>query len=326
MTKKEWAKLVGEFKLIASKQDQEALIERFRAAGYELSDSYQEFEMNSYYVDTHRDVTFAGGEIHLHSHNFYEFICVQNVGCMEYMIESKYVSLQKGDILALPPGVPHCPLIPKNMDVPYERDVLWVSRELVPVMFRQMEHPFPLTGKWAHLRTAGTRYSYLPHMFRRGVQEAEECRPEWETYVLGNTLMIMSELRRCGADHTNAFRRTKEPRLLEKAVSYIDSHYQEKITLADIANHCFVSESTISHAFQQKMGISFSRYLTQRRLIASKERICSDMPFEEISKAVGFSDYSAFYRAFKRENGISPRQYKELSLGCFSEEGTIESC
>ncbi len=326
MKKDEWKKLVGEFNLIASKQEQDQLIECFRAAGYELSDIYQELEMKAYYVDTHRDVTFAGGEIHLHTHDFYEFICVQNVGCVEYMIGTECVSIQKGDVLVLPPGVPHCPLIPKDMDVPYERDVLWVSRALVPVVFRQMERPFPITGKWVHLRTAGTRYAYLPQLFRRGVQEAEECRQEWEAYVLGNTLVIMAELRRCGADQSPGFRRAKELRLLEKAISYIDSHYREKITLAEIANHCFVSESTISHAFQQKMGTSFSRYLTKRRLIASKELIRSDMPLEQISKIVGFTDYSAFYRAFKRENSISPRQYKELLLRQSAEEGRTELC
>ncbi len=146
----------------------------------------------------------------------------------------------------------------------------------------------------------------------------------WETYVMGNTLMLMAGLRRLRLDYKLPIRTVKEPRLLEKAISYIDIHYREKITLTDMANHCFVSESTISHSFQYKMGANFSRYLTQRRLIASKELILLDVPLEEAGKAVGFADYSAFYRAFKRENGISARQYKELSLGRFFVEGNRE--
>ena len=60
------------------------------------------------------------------------------------------------------------------------------------------------------------------------------------------------------------------------------------------------------------MGVSVYRYITQRRLIAAKSLIGQKLPLEEISQQVGFSDYSTFYRAFKQEFGISPRQFSQL--------------
>jgi len=60
------------------------------------------------------------------------------------------------------------------------------------------------------------------------------------------------------------------------------------------------------------MGVSIYRYITQRRLIAAKTLIGQKMPMEEIARQVGFSDYSTFYRAFKQEFGISPRQFSQL--------------
>ena len=60
------------------------------------------------------------------------------------------------------------------------------------------------------------------------------------------------------------------------------------------------------------MGVSFYRYVTQRRLIAAKILIEKGILLEEVSRQTGFQDYSSFYRAFKNEYGISPRQYRSL--------------
>ena len=59
------------------------------------------------------------------------------------------------------------------------------------------------------------------------------------------------------------------------------------------------------------MGISFYRYVTQRRLLESKLLIKSGMPMEQVSISVGFQDYSSFYRAFKAEFGQSPAQFRK---------------
>ena len=48
----------------------------------------------------------------------------------------------------------------------------------------------------------------------------------------------------------------------------------------------------------------------QRRLIDAKTRIENGQRLEEVAAQTGFSDYSGFYRAFRNEYGISPRQYR----------------
>ena len=47
-------------------------------------------------------------------------------------------------------------------------------------------------------------------------------------------------------------------------------------------------------------------------MIAAKALISEGKILEEVSHAVGFTDYSSFYRAFKKEYGITPRQYTQL--------------
>ena len=104
----------------------------------------------------------------------------------------------------------------------------------------------------------------------------------------------------------------EKPELLDKLTTYVEYHYDSPITIGELAKQFFVSSSTISHLFKQKMGVSFYRYVTQRRLIAAKTLIQHGIPLETVSQEVGFSDYSTFYRAFKQEYGISPRGYRKL--------------
>ena len=113
-------------------------------------------------------------------------------------------------------------------------------------------------------------------------------------------------------ERTASVLKAEKPDLLNEVLSYIELHLNEKITLEETAKHFYVSVSTITQLFRQKMGTSFYRCVTQRRLIAAKVRIGDGENLEDVSRAVGFSDYSSFYRAFKKEYGITPRQYTQL--------------
>ena len=56
-------------------------------------------------------------------------------------------------------------------------------------------------------------------------------------------------------------------------MAYIEDHLGEKITLEEVAGQFYVSVSTITQLFRQKMGTSFYRCLTQRRLLAARNMI-----------------------------------------------------
>lgn len=284
-----------------------------RETGLDPDNLYQELEMESRYVDTHRDTSYNNTGANLHSHTFWEILyCCSTCGA-EYLVGAERYRIQKGDIIIVPPGMSHRPLLPENLEEPYRRYVLWISLEF----FHRFQQVFPnrelfQTTETRLLRTAETKWEFLGDIFRKGVEEAESQDVGWEAAVAANTMTLLVQMRRMILQRTVKQLKAEKPELLDRVMAYVESNLSQKITLAEIARHFYVSESTISQLFRKKMGVSFYHCVTQRRLIAAKSLIMKGVPMETVSEKVGFADYSSFYRAFKQEYGISPRQYRKL--------------
>lgn len=307
----ELRKIASEMGNLQETRDPQRLMERLQAIGLDPGNLYQELEMSSRFVDTHQDVSRSNSQVSLHSHAFYELLYCRSNCDVEYLVGSDRYRLQKGDIVLVPPGISHRPILPEKMTEPYVRDILWISAEFMNTIMRAFPDDTVMYRDHSNpIRTAGTRWESIGAMFRTGVKEAEAGAPGWEAAVVGNTLMIFAKLKRAYIERTAGVLKAEKRELLDEITAYIETHYPRQLTLQDFAKRFYVSESTVSHLFKQKMGVSLYRYVTQRRLIAAKNLIVEGLPLEAVAEQVGFSDYSAFYRAFKGEFGISPRQFR----------------
>ena len=293
-------------------EEREAAMQKLLCSmGIEPGSLYQELEMESRYVDTHQDSSFSNALVSLHSHSFFEILCCRNTCGAEYMVGSNRYRLQKGDIILIPPGISHRPLLPESMAEPYKRDVLWLS----PEFLNMLKNYFPQDDlhqitETHLLRTAGTKWEFLAEKFQQGVAESERQEVGWEVSVVANSMQLMVQLRRAVSDRSAGRMTAEQPELLDRVMAYIEKHLSEKISLSDVARQFYVSESTVSQLFRKRMGVSFYRCVTQRRLIAAKSLILEGVILELVAVQTGFSDYSSFYRAFKGEFGISPRQFR----------------
>ena len=306
-------KLANSVPNFQSAQAQELLQSQLRDMGLNPNMLYQELEMSSAYVDTHRDQTYSNAHMQLHSHTFYEMLCCCNSCGAEYLVGSERYRLQEGDIIFIPPGVSHRPLLPTNMAEPYTRYVVWMSTEFV--QWYGSLYPQPFAEKQANitmLHTSGAQWEQLRNLFRLGVQEAQQQKDGWEAAVIGNTMMLLTAIKRAADEQSALQIKAEKPELLDRITAYIETHYAQSISAENLGRLFFVSSSTVSHLFKQKLGVSFYCYATQRRLIAAKSLIEKGILLENVAAQTGFSDYSGFFRAFKREYGISPRQYRAL--------------
>ncbi|HHY65695.1 MAG: AraC family transcriptional regulator [Alicyclobacillus sp.] len=100
---------------------------------------------------------------------------------------------------------------------------------------------------------------------------------------------------------------------IDSALDYIDQHYADPISLADVAQRVYLSPSYFSRLFKAEVGVTFTEYLTQFRIQKSKILLrVTSLPVEIIATNTGFSNASYFSTTFKRLEGRTPTEYRSL--------------
>ncbi len=101
--------------------------------------------------------------------------------------------------------------------------------------------------------------------------------------------------------------------LSAEIISFISSHYTEKITLNDISQATFYSSAYCENEFKRTTGKSIINYLIDVRINAAKKLLAeSSMSCARIAAAVGFEDANYFSRIFKKRTGYSPLRYRDF--------------
>ena len=99
--------------------------------------------------------------------------------------------------------------------------------------------------------------------------------------------------------------------VLRSALVYILEHYTEKLSLGDVAEHCYVSSWHLSKLLNQYTGRGVFEIINMIRIDRAKELLGdSGARVQEVSDAVGFLDVAHFSRIFKNYVGCSPKEYR----------------
>ena len=109
----------------------------------------------------------------------------------------------------------------------------------------------------------------------------------------------------------NARKSTRSDKLVEQARAYVDEHYMEKLTLADIADCLNISAGHLSNTFKKLTGSTLSDYIATVKIEHAKELIDTHQYLMyEISDMLGFDNPYYFSKVFKKVTGISPREHE----------------
>lgn len=102
---------------------------------------------------------------------------------------------------------------------------------------------------------------------------------------------------------------------IKEAIAYIDAHLHEAIGMKQVADLLHLNASYFSVLFKEQTGVTFSDYLTRRRLQRAKELlVATRMPIWEIAEKVGYQTAKYFIKVFKDNEGASPNQYRQRVL------------
>lgn len=99
--------------------------------------------------------------------------------------------------------------------------------------------------------------------------------------------------------------------LVNNALKYMQSNFEHKITLAEVADHIFVSQWHLSKLLNKHTGQSFSELLNHIRVEQAKELLKNPAyRVGDVAEKVGFLDIAHFSRVFKKMTGVSANEYR----------------
>lgn len=115
-------------------------------------------------------------------------------------------------------------------------------------------------------------------------------------------------------DSVSAGARPAEPRRLRRALTFMEAQAHRPLTVKDIAEAAALSESRLYELFRTWIGRGPQAHLTEIRLRRAREALArNDASIAQIAAACGFSDQTAFTRAFRRATGTTPGAYRRLA-------------
>lgn len=102
-------------------------------------------------------------------------------------------------------------------------------------------------------------------------------------------------------------------RLINKTEDYIEQHLSEAISLEDLANHAHFSNFHFHRIFKKYATESLNQFITRFKLerAAIFISVNQTIPITEVALNYGYNDSSTFSKAFKRQFGFSPTQYRK---------------
>ena len=95
--------------------------------------------------------------------------------------------------------------------------------------------------------------------------------------------------------------------------NYMDANYSSRITMDDVAKQFGYAKDYIARIFKEQFHITPHQYLINLRMEQARwmlENTC--LSAEQIALSVGYSDFSAFYRCFRKSFGTSPGSVRPL--------------
>ena len=244
-----------------------------------------------------------------HFHCYYELFYVRQGKC-KFFVNNRFVDVGVGEILIIPPREVHnnkyITATVRNVIYFRKNDVMENGEYAIPdfnAHFKQMQMiHIPSTYRPvveglfdAMLREESINDDNTAHMLQLLLKQLLLCCNRYCTFR-PNPLSVSSN--------------GNEDML--KATHYIADHYQQPITLDEVAEEVNLSPSYLSKKFHNTIGKTISEYLNSERLKhAALELISTKHSITEIALNSGFNDANYFKDVFKKTFGISPREYRK---------------
>lgn len=268
-----------------------------------------------YYCEATQTTQDHFPRIPAHTHNYYEVYLFLN-GFVKVAVEDKIYNVKYGDILLVPPYAIH-QLLPASSDTNFEyrRIYMYITEPcLASFDFKGESLLSPIQQA-----TKDKRYFFhIPiYDFEQIYQAMFLLFRSKKTDYYGKEMLnrsriiqIITLLNKNIQMDTESHDTTHITPVIDDVYTYINHHYQKPLTLDMLANRFFINKYTLSKLFKEQLLLTVHEYITMKRISTAKLLIKQGTPPSKVYLEVGFSNYSTFFRAFKKLEQISPEQFQ----------------
>lgn len=253
-----------------------------------------------------RDPYFRTMEFH--AHDFLELYYFLD-GSVTYYIEDQVYDLCPGDLLIIPAGKMHRPVI-ANEHAAYERMVLWITPQYlqsIDSLAGDLQKNLQKVGEHGYcVPFRGDETVFVTALLKKLLyMQNNDTDPKFCAGAV--ELYLWTIFRSYGVIDTT---HRNETQVIPQVIRYITAHFSEPLTLEDVAAEFFVSKSYLNRHFKAYTNSTVYAYIMALRLTHARRMLREGTPAVEAGRECGFSDYSTFYKAFKTQTGLSPQQFK----------------
>ncbi|MBN1458522.1 MAG: helix-turn-helix transcriptional regulator [Armatimonadetes bacterium] len=146
-------------------------------------------------------------------------------------------------------------------------------------------------------------------------RELEQERPGWQNAVRLDLLRLLLEVGREwtppeAPSERPLLRASDLPRVLP-ALALVHSRPGQRVSVEEAARKCEVGRARFCTLFRNAMGITFGRFCLRSRLgYAGRLLMATNLPVEAVAERSGFADNSHLHRAFVKQYGRTPGEYR----------------
>lgn len=138
--------------------------------------------------------------------------------------------------------------------------------------------------------------------------------PGFERQYLDKTAVVLPEISKYSRSALSEEQAQRIAKKIAFAMKNECLHLDPNLSLSKLAGHIGASSNHVSQTLNETLGLSFFDYINRWRIEGAKQEILAgEKPVLNIALAMGFNTSSSFYKAFKKETGKTPRDFRKSS-------------
>ncbi|MGN0459096.1 MAG: helix-turn-helix domain-containing protein [Eubacterium sp.] len=244
-----------------------------------------------------------------HYHEFDKIVFFLS-GDVNYCIEGREYKLEPYDILLVPHNEIHRPII--NPNIEYERIIIWIDSNYI-------NHKYNLSkcfyiAKDEHKNLIRLNVNDRSIIFDLVYSLVDCGNKRFADELLSETLflqILISINRRLIENKSGVNAEYKSDRQIDDIIDFINKNLFDDLSVDKISKEFYISRYHLMRKFKALTGKSIFSYIQTKRLLNAAYEIEHGSSASMACYDSGYSDYSVFLKAFKKEFGVTPTQYSK---------------